>query len=131
MPVPAIRKRPAKTFELWNVAPATAIIWPTPNCAATSSPTTTPVSACPIPRRRPVRMNGTEPGSAMVRKSWRSDAPNDRATLIRFTSRLRTPAAVLIKIAKIAPRNATAILDSTPMPNQMMNSGSSTMRGVA
>ena len=76
-------------------------------------------------------MNGTDPGRATVRKSCRSDAPNDRATLIRFTSRFRTPAVVLMIIAKNAPRKTTATLDSTPIPNQMMSSGSSTIRGVA
>ena len=50
---------------------------------------------------------------------------------MRFASRFRTPAAVLMTIAKNAPRKTTAIFDQMPIPNQMMRSGSRTMRGVA
>jgi len=47
----------------------------------------------------------------MVRNSWMSEAPKDRAALISAGSRLRTPTAALIKIANNAPRKTTAIFE--------------------
>src|SRR5260370_1137763 len=44
-PVPAMITRPTKTFDVWNVAPAVAIIRPIPAWAAISSATTTLVGA--------------------------------------------------------------------------------------
>ena len=83
-----------------------------------------------MPRRKPVRMNGTDPGSTTRRKMSASEAPNDRATRRSAASVFRTPAMVLMMIGKSAPRKMTAIFDGMSMPNQMMNSGMSTMRGV-
>ena len=59
-----------------------------------------------------------------------SDALNERATRRSAASVFRTPAIVLMMIGNSAPRKMTAIFDWMSMPNQMMNSGSRTMRGV-
>ena len=50
---------------------------------------------------------------------------------MKSASTVRTPVMVLTRIGNTAPRNTMAILEPSPMPNQIMISGSSAMRGVA
>ena len=95
------------------------------------SPTTMPTSAWPRPSRSPVSSSGTEEGSATVRNICRSLAPNERATLTKSAWSVRTPVMVFTRIGKMAPRKTIAIFDMRPIPNQIMSSGSSAMRGVA
>ena len=73
----------------------------------------------------------TEEGRATLRNNWRSLEPNERATLMKSAFIVRTPVMVLTRMGKTAPRDTMAILEAMPMPNQIITSGSSAMRGVA
>ena len=101
--------------------------WLPPNI----SPTTTPINPSATPWRTPVRMNGTDPGSASVVKICQSEAQNARAARSRSRSMFRTPPTVFTRIGKNAEMNTMKTLDHMPTPNQMMIIGTMAMRGVA
>ena len=61
----------------------------------------------------------------------RASRQKARAARNRSESMVRIPATVFTRMGKMAPRNTMAIFDITPMPNQIIISGSSAMRGVA
>ena len=50
---------------------------------------------------------------------------------MKSASIVRMPVMVLTRIGNTAPRNTIATRDISPMPNQIITSGNSAMRGVA
>src|SRR5258705_462289 len=61
----------------------------------------------------------------------REPKSNERATLTKSRSMVRTPVMVLTRIGNTLERKMIAILAQMSMPNQMMISGISAMRGIA
>src|SRR5262249_35222503 len=130
-PVAVNRRTPKNSVSVWNVLPASAIMWPSPAVEAYSSPTTTPSRARPAAYLRPVKMNGTVPGRTMLEKILRCEAPKLHATRRKRASLARTPACVAMMIGMIAPRNTTANFDHRPMPNHTTMIGRKVTRGTA
>ena len=67
---------------------------PNPRGSSIDSPTMTPMSALPIPSRKPVRMNGTVEGITTLLKSCHSDAPKLLAAVRRLCGVVFTPSDV-------------------------------------
>src|SRR5579884_1822525 len=90
-----------------------------------------PTRPRPAPIRRPEIRNGIALGSAIVRNTWPSRAPNDRETVSSDASIVCIAVIMLNRIGKTAPRNTSATLDQIAIPSQMTMSGIIASRGVA
>src|SRR5690349_16632178 len=123
--------RPANTTLTSKLLAARTITTPSPSCAPKTSATTTPRMARPMASRSPTTMNGSALGTTTRRATSQLLAPNERTTLIKSLSALRTPSCVLIRSGNSAPRKTTATFDHSPMPSHNIKSGRKTSRGVA
>ena len=83
--------RPENTTSTLNSLAARTMTTPRPSWAPKNSATTTPSTARPMASRNPTTMNGSAFGTTTSRAMSHSPAPNERTTLIRSLSALRTP----------------------------------------
>ena len=75
-------------------------------------------------------IQGTIDGNVTFIRICRSLAPMMRKMFLSSASTPLTPAKVLKKVRKNTTLMTSITLDVGPMPNQMMNSGASAMRGM-
>ena len=83
-----------------------------------------------IVMRNPLRIAGSAPGRTIERMIAQRDSPKLCPMRIRLRGTLSTPPAVLITVGKNTPNASVAIFDPSPMPNQIMNSGTSAILGI-
>src|SRR5580704_13283314 len=80
--------------------------------------------------RNPLRIAGAAPGRMMARMMVPVDRPKLCPMRIRLRGTLSTPPIVATTVGKNTPRAIVTILEPSPMPNQMMNSGTRAIFGI-
>src|SRR5437773_3285179 len=89
------------------------------------------MSAKPTLVRRLAKIHVSAEGSSTCRIMWRGLAPRMRALLTRSRSTSRSPVKVLKNTTKKTSEMTMTTFDRSPRPNQRMNNGASTTRGMA
>jgi hypothetical protein len=95
-----------------------------------NSPAIVPTIAKVIESFNPEKMLGSADGKRIRRSVWRGLARRERESSRISASTERRPCTVFMTIGKMAIIVATAILDSSPVPNQTTKSGARAIFGT-
>ncbi len=101
-----------------------------PRSAPIISAATSSTMAIEAVTRKPLRIAGSAAGSTILRTMAARRRPKLWAMRISERGTLSTPPAVVITVGKNTPNASVAIFEPSPIPNQMMNSGTSAIFGI-
>src|SRR5580700_2012877 len=121
---------PASRLPVSYRFPADSTNAPIPRSAPIISAATSRMIAIEVVTRKPLSSAGSAPGSTILRTIDAYDRPKLWPMRISPRDTLSTPPTVAITVGKNTPNARVTIFEPSPMPNQMMNSGTSAIFGI-